>query len=157
MRAGAIFIPILLAQGVVARAVRSRDLGGSRRNGTQRPGSGGRNGSPQAVAPGEGCSATGKAVYFLTNDDENSVVALTINGDGTLRKGSVTSAGGKGSISLDGATGEPAVNDGLVSQGSLTVAGQVSSSLATKSLAPLCLRTIRPNANTIAPLRRQCG
>ena len=78
------------------------------------------------MAPGSGCADTGKAVYLMTNDDENSVVALTVMPDGTLKKGSVTSTGGKGSISLDGMTGEPAATDGLVSQGSLTVAGQVS-------------------------------
>lgn len=85
------------------------------------------------MTPGDACADTGKAVYLITNDDENSVVALTINADGTLKKGSVTSAGGKGSISLDGMTGEPAATDGLVSQGSLTVAGQVSLSITASS------------------------
>lgn len=69
----------------------------------------------------------GKAVYFITNGAENSVVALPIGKDGTLSKGTVTMTGGAGSISIDGATKQPALTDALVGQSSLAVAGNVSS------------------------------
>lgn len=72
------------------------------------------------------CQVTGKAVYLLTNDAENSVVALPINEDGTLAAGTVTPSGGKGSNSIDGTTMGPAQPDALVSQSALTIAGSVS-------------------------------
>lgn len=67
----------------------------------------------------------GKAVYFITNEAENAVVALPIAADGKLSAGTVTKTGGAGSIALDGATGEPALPDALVGQSALTVAGNV--------------------------------
>ncbi|KAI2616881.1 hypothetical protein GGR54DRAFT_609236 [Hypoxylon sp. NC1633] len=71
------------------------------------------------------CEATGKAVYFLTNDAVNSVVALLINGDGSLSKNkvTVTPSGGNGSNTINGATMQPAAPDALVSQSALTIAG----------------------------------
>ena len=68
---------------------------------------------------------TGKAIYFLTNDAENAVVALPIDKNGMLSKGTITKTGGKGSISINGATMQPAVTDALVSQSALTVVGSV--------------------------------
>ena len=68
----------------------------------------------------------GKAVYLITNDADNAVVALPVAADGTLSKGSVTPTGGKGANSIDAMTNQPAGPDALASQGSLTVAGQVS-------------------------------
>jgi len=68
----------------------------------------------------------GKAVYFLTNDKENAVVALPIGKDGMLSKGTVTKTGGAGSIAINGATGQPGVPDALVGQSALTVVGTVS-------------------------------
>ncbi|KAI1370560.1 hypothetical protein F4677DRAFT_350502 [Hypoxylon crocopeplum] len=73
--------------------------------------------------PASDCKATGKAVYLLTNDAVNSVVALPIKDDGTLTAGTVTPSGGKGSNSIDGATMKPAGPDALVSQSALTIAG----------------------------------
>ncbi|ORY17277.1 hypothetical protein BCR34DRAFT_51332 [Clohesyomyces aquaticus] len=67
---------------------------------------------------------TGKAVYFITNDAENAVVAMPIKADGTLGDATVTKTGGAGSNSIDGATKKAAVPDALVGQSSLTVAGQ---------------------------------
>lgn len=64
----------------------------------------------------------GKAIYFLTNDAENAVVAVPIGANGMLSKGTVTKTGGAGSISVD-AKGEPATPDALVAQSSLTVVG----------------------------------
>ncbi|KAI1773275.1 hypothetical protein F4818DRAFT_122454 [Hypoxylon cercidicola] len=69
------------------------------------------------------CQATGKAVYLLTNDANNAVVALPISEDGTLAVGTVTPSSGKGSNSVDGATMKPAQPDALVSQSALTIAG----------------------------------
>lgn len=72
-----------------------------------------------------GGAKVGKAVYFITNDKENAVVALPIAADGTLSAGTVTKTGGAGSIAVDAATGEPATPDALISQSALTVAGNV--------------------------------
>ncbi|KAI0891517.1 hypothetical protein F4806DRAFT_304918 [Annulohypoxylon nitens] len=73
--------------------------------------------------PDDACKATGKAVYVLTNDDANSVVALPIQADGTLGAGTVTPSGGKGLSSISGMTNQSAGPDSLVSQSALTVAG----------------------------------
>jgi hypothetical protein len=70
-------------------------------------------------------STVGKAIYFLTNDAENAVVAVPIGKDGMLSKGTVVKTGGAGSNSLD-AMGQPAVPDALVGQSALTVVGNVS-------------------------------
>lgn len=73
------------------------------------------------------CSAAapGKALYLITNDQINKVVALRIGSDGSLSQGTSTATGGSGSNSIDGSTQQPAAPDALVSQGSLTVAGNV--------------------------------
>lgn len=80
----------------------------------------------------------GKAVYFLTNGAENSVVALPIGKDGSLSKGSVTKTGGAGSAAIDGATKEPALPDALVGQSSLTVVGNVSQNDMSSLVLLLC-------------------
>ncbi|KAF5012738.1 hypothetical protein FDECE_1231 [Fusarium decemcellulare] len=64
----------------------------------------------------------GKAIYLLTNDEANGVVALPIGKDGTLSKGRVTMTGGAGSVAVD-ADGKPATPDALISQSALTIAG----------------------------------
>ncbi|OBT75017.1 hypothetical protein VF21_06325 [Pseudogymnoascus sp. 05NY08] len=65
-----------------------------------------------------------KAIYFLTNNAQNAVVALPVGCDGTLSHGSVTGTGGKGSNSIDKNTNLPAGPDALSSQSALTVSGQ---------------------------------
>ncbi|KAM0419060.1 hypothetical protein ACHAPT_011999 [Fusarium lateritium] len=65
----------------------------------------------------------GKAIYLLTNDEANGVVALPIGDDGTLSKGTVTMTCGAGSVAVD-ADGKPATPDALVSQSALTIAGK---------------------------------
>ncbi|KAI1331219.1 hypothetical protein F5Y16DRAFT_296045 [Xylariaceae sp. FL0255] len=65
----------------------------------------------------------GKAVYILTNDKTNAIVALPINAKGTLSKGSVTPSGGSGSDSIHADTQMPAAPDALISQSALTLAG----------------------------------
>jgi hypothetical protein len=86
--------------------------------------------STASAAPHKQKSAVkvGKAVYFLTNDAENAVVALPIGKDGMLSAGTVTKTGGKGSNSISAMTMQAAVPDPLVSQSALTVVGNVSSS-----------------------------
>lgn len=79
-----------------------------------------------ATPRGNAGSAVGKAVYFMTNDGENAVVAVPIRADGKLSGGTQTSTGGRGSVSIDGAMNAPAAKDGLVSQSSLSIAGNVS-------------------------------
>jgi hypothetical protein len=73
-----------------------------------------------------GRAKAGKALYFLTNNKQNAVVALPIGMDGTLSEGTVTATGGMGSNSIDGATNETTGPDALVGQAALTIAGQVS-------------------------------
>jgi len=69
-----------------------------------------------------GKPAVGKAIYMLTNDAENAVVALPIGADGMLSQGKVMKTGGAGSVAVD-ADGEPATPDALVGQSALTVVG----------------------------------
>ncbi|KAF1348361.1 hypothetical protein EJ07DRAFT_169622 [Lizonia empirigonia] len=82
------------------------------------PGSGNCSSQQQQNAPD-----VGRAIYFLTNDAENSVVALPISNDGTVSHGIMTKTGGAGSIAINGATMQPGTPDALVGQSSLTVSG----------------------------------
>ena len=69
-------------------------------------------------------SSNAKAIYFLTNAANNSVVALKVAADGTLSDGSITATGGAGLSGVD-STGAPAAPDSLFSQGAVKVAGNV--------------------------------
>lgn len=71
--------------------------------------------------------ANGKAIYMLSNQASNSVVAVPIAQDGTLNEagGSSTETGGAGANGVDGSTNQPAAPDPLFSQSALTVAGNV--------------------------------
>jgi len=69
-----------------------------------------------------GKPAVGKAIYMLSNDAENAVVALPIGADGMLSQGKVVKTGGAGSVAVD-ADGKPATPDALVGQSALTVVG----------------------------------
>ncbi|KAK5651995.1 hypothetical protein OQA88_10898 [Cercophora sp. LCS_1] len=69
-------------------------------------------------------SGAGKALYFITNDNANAVVALRVGANGLLSQGSVTPTNGAGSIALDAAN-QPATPDALVSQSALTIAGNL--------------------------------
>lgn len=66
-----------------------------------------------------------KAIYFLSNAANNSVVALKVAADGSVSDGSMTATGGAGMSGVD-AAGKPAGADGLFSQGSVKIAGNVS-------------------------------
>lgn len=65
---------------------------------------------------------TAKAVYFITNTEENSVVSIPIGSDGLLTDHGVTftETGGRG-LGGTGATGAPAMPDSLFSQGAVTI------------------------------------
>ncbi|XP_014551659.1 hypothetical protein COCVIDRAFT_30821 [Bipolaris victoriae FI3] len=64
----------------------------------------------------------GKAVYLITNEAENAVIALPIGADGRLSAGKMAKTGGTGSAAVN-AEGKPEGPDALASQSSLTVAG----------------------------------
>ncbi|KAI0100377.1 hypothetical protein GGR51DRAFT_532717 [Nemania sp. FL0031] len=72
----------------------------------------------------DNCPETGTALYYISNDTPNTVIALPIGEDGTLSKGTITPAGGDGSVSFHGEKGVLAKPDGLVSQSSVAIAGQ---------------------------------
>jgi hypothetical protein len=78
------------------------------------------------MAAGTGAAAANaKAIYFITNDACNSVVALKVAADGTLSDGSITGTGGAGMNGILSATGGPAAPDALFSQGAIKTAGNV--------------------------------
>lgn len=91
-----------------------------------------------------------KAVYFITNDAQNAVVALNVNADGTLSDGSTTMTGGQGASGIDGETKSAAGPDALFSQSALKVDGNVHAySICSHSLPH---SDPYPDAN-----RRKCG
>ncbi|KAE8440321.1 hypothetical protein EG329_008885 [Mollisiaceae sp. DMI_Dod_QoI] len=67
-------------------------------------------------------SSTAKAVYFITNIRNNSIVALKVAANGTLSDGSITTTGGLGMSGVD-STGNPAAPDSLFSQGAIKISG----------------------------------
>ena len=70
--------------------------------------------------------ANAKALYFITNDDDNALAAIELGADGLITgNGAVYQTGGKGASGIDGATNSSAAPDSLFSQSSLTVAGKV--------------------------------
>ena len=76
-------------------------------------------GSAASQCPGGGApssaAGTAKALYLITNDEANAVVALRIGADGLLSGGSVTQTSGAGSVALN-TDNQPATPDALVSQ-----------------------------------------
>ncbi|KAK4032135.1 hypothetical protein C8A01DRAFT_41419 [Parachaetomium inaequale] len=78
--------------------------------------------SPTFPQPRGTGPAVGRAVYFITNDESNAVVALPIGHDGKLSPGSVTLTDGTGAVALNG-NNQPATPDALVSQSALTISG----------------------------------
>ncbi|KAK9489474.1 hypothetical protein V1508DRAFT_400815 [Lipomyces doorenjongii] len=79
---------------------------------------------PHGECPSVRKAPVGKAIYFLTNDAENAVVAVPIGSDGTLSYGTVTATGGAGLSSISGSTMMPSGPDALLSQDALTIVGQ---------------------------------
>ena len=68
---------------------------------------------------------TAKALYFITNDANNSIVAIPIGANGTLSDGTLTPTGGAGGNEVN-AAGAALAPDALSSQGAVRVAGNVS-------------------------------
>jgi hypothetical protein len=95
----------------------------SRGRGTSSNGHGRGNGTESGAGTGA-ASTNAKAVYFMTNAANNSIVALKVAADGTLSDGSITATGGAGMNGVD-STGAPAAPDALFSQGAVKVAGSV--------------------------------
>lgn len=67
-----------------------------------------------------------KAVYFITNEAQNAIVALKVNADGTLSEGSTTLTGGQGASGVDGAKNSTAGPDALFSQSAVKADGNVN-------------------------------
>ncbi|OAP57983.1 hypothetical protein AYL99_07073 [Fonsecaea erecta] len=72
---------------------------------------------------GHSQSAGARAIYFITNDASSSVAAVPVSPNGLLSEGSLTPTGGDGGVSINGATGNPLLPDPLISQSSVTIAG----------------------------------
>lgn len=70
-----------------------------------------------------------KAVYFMTNLDSNTVVALPVADDGSVSAGTMTLTGGAGGNLVDAMKGTPNGPDALGSQGSVQVEKNVSHKL----------------------------
>lgn len=68
---------------------------------------------------------TAKAIYFQTNQKANAIVSLAVHGNGTLSEGQFTYTNGSGASMLSAATKTTAAPDGLSSQGSVVVVGNI--------------------------------
>ncbi|KIM96417.1 hypothetical protein OIDMADRAFT_44585 [Oidiodendron maius Zn] len=95
---------------------------GNSGNGIGSKGHGGGNGNGHGKGSGGAAPSTNaKAIYFMTNAANNSIVALKVAADGTLSDGSITATGGAGMNGIE--KGAPAAPDALFSQGAVKVAG----------------------------------
>jgi hypothetical protein len=108
----------------ISQALSLSDVCSGKGKGGASKGRGGGNGK----GSGTGSTTTptnAKALYFITNSANNSIVALNVAADGTLSDGSITATGGAGMNGVD-STGAPAAPDALFSQGAVKVLGNVS-------------------------------
>ncbi|KAL2872404.1 YncE family protein [Aspergillus lucknowensis] len=80
-----------------------------------------------------------KAVYVLTNTEDNAVIGLPVGHDGLLKPGHVTLTGGRGGTALT-APGTPSGPDALFSQAPLYVAGEY-------------IFAVNPGSNTVSMLK----
>ncbi|EKG19145.1 hypothetical protein MPH_03515 [Macrophomina phaseolina MS6] len=96
----------------------------------------------------------GKAIYLLTNDAQNAVIAVPIAADGTLSGGTVTATSGGGANSIDGATNTSAAPDALVGQSALTVAGNNLFAVNAGSNTLTMLSISPSNSTALTPLGR---
>ena len=88
----------------------------------------GQKGHGSGKGSSSGAATNAKAIYFMTNAANNSIVALKVAADGTLSDGSITATGGAGMNGVD-SNGAPAAPDALFSQGAVKVVGSVSFAL----------------------------
>ncbi|KAK1837093.1 3-carboxymuconate cyclase [Podospora conica] len=75
-----------------------------------------------SVAPRQSRLRNARALYFLTNNEDNAVIAAELGPDGLLTgRASSSLTGGLGGSGIDAATNQPAAPDSLFSQSALTV------------------------------------
>jgi hypothetical protein len=113
---------------------------------------------PQCPSPAPPIPAPGqehpKAVYFITNAVNNSIVALNVGADGKLSDGSITPTRGAGGVGVD-STGKPAIPDGLFSQSVLRISDNVPISLSSYTYVTDRIQTmisLNPGSNTASLL-----
>jgi hypothetical protein len=75
------------------------------------------------AAAGAGAGGNAKAIYLQTNQDQNAIIMLPVQQDGTLGAGFVIPTGGSGAVLTDGKTNQPAKSDTLASQAAIKVEG----------------------------------
>ncbi|KAK6829411.1 hypothetical protein PG989_005815 [Apiospora arundinis] len=83
--------------------------------------------APGTLARPSSCKAkvvAPKAIYTISNDQQNAVVAMPVQADGMVGKATSTATGGTGANGIDGSKNEPSAPDALFSQSALTVAGK---------------------------------
>ncbi|KAK7928408.1 hypothetical protein PG985_005406 [Apiospora marii] len=83
---------------------------------------------PGTLARPSSCKAkvvAPKAIYTISNDQQNAVVAMHVQADGMVGKATSTATGGTGANGIDGSKNEPSAPDALFSQSALTVAGKM--------------------------------
>ncbi|KAK8095252.1 uncharacterized protein PG998_014476 [Apiospora kogelbergensis] len=83
---------------------------------------------PGTLARPSSCKAkvvAPKAIYTISNDQQNAVVAMPVQADGMVGKATSTATGGTGANGIDGSKNEPSAPDALFSQSALTVAGKM--------------------------------
>ena len=73
-----------------------------------------------------------KAVYFMTNEAQNAVVALSVAKDGSLSTWTMTATGAAGGSLVSATDGTPNGPDALGSQGSVQVTDNVRVELFSK-------------------------
>lgn len=68
-----------------------------------------------------------RAIYITSNQQQNSIIALPVGGNGMLSGGTITSTGGSGSsiLNQNGNVKTPATADVLASQSAVTVVDNV--------------------------------
>ncbi|KAK8085903.1 hypothetical protein PG994_000877 [Apiospora phragmitis] len=85
--------------------------------------------APGALARPSSCKANlvaPRAIYTISNDQQNAVVAMPVQADGMVGKATTSTAtGGIGANGIDGSTNQPSAPDALFSQSALTVAGKM--------------------------------
>ena len=59
----------------------------------------------------------------MTNQDDNAIMVMPVQEDGTLAEGEAVSTGGQGGVMIDPETGEEVATDALASQSAMRVAG----------------------------------
>lgn len=105
------------------------------------------NPNPNTTTTTPAAEANAKAVYFITNNEENAVVALKVGADGMLLDGSITPTGGKGGSGVD-AMGVTVPQDGLFSQGSIRVEGEVNPPISFPLTTKIPKLTTKPSISS---------